>query len=120
MAANIGPRRLVVGAHYGLRDWLAQRVTALLMAVYAIAFGLYAVFVLPPGFESWASLFAPLWAKVATLVVIIALIYHVWVGMREIFMDYVKPTWIRLFAYLLTLLWLAACAVWSTQILWRV
>jgi len=28
--------------------------------------------------------------KVATLVAIVALIYHVWVGMREIFMDYVK------------------------------
>ena len=36
MAANnrVGPKRLVVGAHYGLRDWLAQRVTAIVMAVY--------------------------------------------------------------------------------------
>ena len=31
---NIGPKRLVVGAHYGLRDWLAQRVTALVMVAY--------------------------------------------------------------------------------------
>ena len=29
---NIGPKRLVVGAHYGLRDWLAQRVTRLAAA----------------------------------------------------------------------------------------
>jgi len=120
MAANIGTRRLVVGAHYGLRDWLAQRVTALVMAVYAIALGVYAIFVLPPGYEAWAGLFVPLWMKVATVVVIVALIYHVWVGMREIFMDYVKPTWIRLLAYVLTLVWLAACAVWSVQILWSV
>ena len=120
MAANIGPKRLVVGAHYGLRDWLAQRVTAVVMAAYVIVFGLYAIFVLPPGYEAWAGLFAPLSMKVATLVVIAALIYHVWVGMREIFMDYVKPTWIRLLAYVLTILWLAACAVWSVQILWRV
>ena len=49
MAANIGPKRLVVGAHYGLRDWLAQRVTAVVMAVYAVLLGIYAVFVLPPG-----------------------------------------------------------------------
>jgi succinate dehydrogenase / fumarate reductase membrane anchor subunit len=120
MAANIGTRRLVVGAHYGLRDWLAQRVTAVVMAVYAIVFGLYTVFALPPGYEAWAGLFAPLWMKVSTLVVLVALIYHVWIGMREIFMDYVKPTSVRLLAYVLTLLWLAACAVWSVQILWRV
>ena len=120
MAANIGPKRLVVGAHYGLRDWLAQRVTAVVMAVYAIVFALYAIFVLPPGYEAWAGLFAPLWMKCATLVVLVMLIYHVWIGMREIFMDYVKPTWIRLSAYVLTILWLTACAVWSVQILWRV
>jgi succinate dehydrogenase / fumarate reductase membrane anchor subunit len=120
MAANIGPRRLVVGAHYGLRDWLAQRVTAVLMAIYTVAVGIYAVFLLPPGYDAWAGLFVPLSMKVATLVMILALVYHVWVGMREIFMDYVKPTWIRLSAYVLTLLWLAACAVWSVQILWRV
>ena len=28
MAVNYGSKRVVVGAHYGLRDWLAQRVTA--------------------------------------------------------------------------------------------
>ncbi len=120
MGANIGPKRLVVGAHYGLRDWLAQRVTAVLLAAYAIVLGFYAVFMLPPGYEAWANVFASLWMKAATLTVIVALIYHVWVGMREIFMDYVKPTWIRLFAYVLTLLWLAGCAVWSVQILWSV
>jgi succinate dehydrogenase / fumarate reductase membrane anchor subunit len=120
MAAKIGPKRLVVGAHYGLRDWLAQRVTAVVMAVYLVVFGLWAIFAVPPGYEAWAGQFAPLWMKVATLVAIAALIYHAWVGMREIFMDYVKPTGIRLLAYVLTILWLAACAVWSVQILWRV
>ena len=28
--------RTVTGAHYGLRDWLAQRVTAVIMAVYTV------------------------------------------------------------------------------------
>ena len=30
------PHRIVVGAHYGWRDWLAQRVTAVVMAVYTV------------------------------------------------------------------------------------
>ena len=36
MAVNYGSKRVVVGAHYGLRDWLSQRVTAGLMALYTI------------------------------------------------------------------------------------
>nr|MCU0968343.1 succinate dehydrogenase, hydrophobic membrane anchor protein [Rubrivivax sp.] len=34
MATNFGSRRIVVGAHYGMRDWLSQRVTAVLMALF--------------------------------------------------------------------------------------
>jgi len=30
--------RVIVGAHYGLKDWLAQRVTALVMIVYTVIF----------------------------------------------------------------------------------
>ena len=33
---RIGPKRLVVGAHYGLKDWLAQRVTAVVMALFTL------------------------------------------------------------------------------------
>ncbi len=36
MAVNYGSKRVVVGAHYGLRDWLAQRVTAVLMALFTV------------------------------------------------------------------------------------
>ncbi len=36
MAVNYGSKRLAVGAHYGLRDWLAQRVTATLMALFTL------------------------------------------------------------------------------------
>ena len=34
--------------------------------------------------------------KVLTFVTVIALLYHVWVGMRDIWMDYVKPVGVRL------------------------
>ncbi len=37
MAQNFGSKRIVVGAHYGLRDWLSQRVTAALMALFTVA-----------------------------------------------------------------------------------
>ncbi len=36
MTGNFGSKRLVVGAHYGMRDWLSQRVTAVLMALFTL------------------------------------------------------------------------------------
>ena len=36
MSDNFGYKRTVVGAHYGLRDWLSQRVTAVLMALFTL------------------------------------------------------------------------------------
>jgi len=33
--------RIVVGAHYGLRDWLMQRVTAVIMLAYTAALLLF-------------------------------------------------------------------------------
>ncbi len=117
---NIGPKRLVVGAHYGLRDWLAQRITAIVMAVFTIV--LLAVFFGAREFsyEGWAGLFAQQWFKLFSLATFLGLFYHVWVGMRDIWMDYVKPVAIRLLLQVLTILWLVGCAGWTVQILWRV
>ncbi len=117
---NVGPKRLVVGAHYGLRDWLAQRVTAVVMAVYTII--LLVTFLTGNNFsyEGWAGMFAMQWFKLATFVALMALFYHAWVGVRDIWMDYVKPMAIRLTLQVATLLWLIACAGWAVQILWRV
>jgi succinate dehydrogenase / fumarate reductase membrane anchor subunit len=117
---NIGPKRLVVGAHYGLRDWLAQRVTAVVMALYTVI--LLTSFLTASNFsyEGWAGLFAQQWFKLATFIAFIALFYHAWVGMRDIWMDYVKPVSVRLSLQVATLLWLVGCAGWSAQILWRV
>lgn len=117
---TIGAKRRVVGAHYGLKDWLAQRITAVVMALYTIV--LLASFLTANNFsyEGWAGLFAQQWFKLCTFVAFVALYYHVWVGMRDIWMDYVKPVAIKLTLQVATLLWLIACAGWTAQILWRV
>jgi len=117
---NIGQRRLVVGAHYGMRDWLAQRLTAILMAVFTIV--LLVSFLTGQNFtyEGWAGLFARQWFKLFTMVTFFGMFYHVWVGIRDIWMDYIKPVGIRLALQTLTLLWLLGCAAWTVQILWSV
>jgi succinate dehydrogenase / fumarate reductase membrane anchor subunit len=57
--------------------------------------------------------------KVATFVVIVALGQHAWVGLRDIWMDYVKPVGLRLCLQVLTIVWLVGCVGWATQVLWR-
>jgi len=117
--ATFGSKRIVTGAHYGLRDWLAQRVTAVLMALFTVV--VLAQVLMPGelGYDRWAGIFSHQWMKVLSFVVFLALTYHVWVGMRDIWMDYIKPVGIRLCLQVFTLVWLLGCAGWAIQVLWR-
>jgi succinate dehydrogenase / fumarate reductase, membrane anchor subunit len=117
---SIGARRLVVGAHYGLGDWLLQRATAVVLAVYLIVLAVCVLSARPIDYDAWARIFVPIGMKIATLIAFVALAYHAWIGMRDIWMDYVRPAGIRMALQLATILWLAACLVWATQILWKV
>jgi len=120
MSVNYGYKRTAVGAHYGLRDWLAQRVTAVLMVLFTLMILARIIFSHGPiGYDLWASLFSAQWMKGLTFAVIIALLYHVWVGMRNIWMDYVKPVALRLSLQVFTIVWLVTCAGWAIQVLWR-
>ncbi|MDD0809501.1 succinate dehydrogenase, hydrophobic membrane anchor protein [Curvibacter sp. RS43] len=120
MSVNYGSKRIVVGAHYGLRDWLAQRVTAGLMALFTVILLAQVIFSSGPiGYDKWAGIFSTQWMKALTFAVIIALLYHVWIGVRDIWMDYVKPVSIRLSLQIFSIVWLVACAGWAIQVLWR-
>jgi succinate dehydrogenase / fumarate reductase membrane anchor subunit len=119
MQENIGTKRLVVGAHYGLRDWLSQRITACLMALYTLVLLAQVLLGGPLGYERWAGIFSSQWMKVLTFVTILALAWHAWVGIRDIWMDYIKPVGIRLALHVFTIVWLVGCAGWAVQVLWR-
>ena len=120
MAVNYGSRRTVVGAHYGTRDWLAQRVTAIVMTLFTFAVLAQVLFSRGPiGYDKWAGIFASQWMKVLTFVNVVALLWHAWVGMRDVWMDYIKPVGIRLTLQVATIAWLVGCAGWAVQVLWR-
>jgi len=110
--------RVIVGAHYGLKDWLAQRVTALVMIVYTVIF-LVALGRGTVSYASWKALFAQEWMRFATLLFVASVLIHAWVGVRNVWMDYVKHTGLRLALQIVTILWLVGCAGWAMQILWR-
>ena len=111
--------RVIVGAHYGLRDWLAQRVTAVIMAVYSIILAVVLLSGQPINYPVWHDLFTQGWMRVATLLFAVSLAWHAWVGVRDIIMDYIKPTGLRLALESLVLLTIAGYVAWAIQILWR-
>ena len=113
-------KREVVGAHYGLRDWLVQRITAVVMAAYTLLF-LGLLLAAPKiDYSSWRLMFVPQWMKFASLLFAISLYWHAWVGVRNIFMDYIKHGGLRLALYVIVIALLIVYAGWSVQILWSV
>jgi succinate dehydrogenase / fumarate reductase membrane anchor subunit len=111
--------RVVVGAHYGLRDWLAQRVTAAVMAVYAVIAATVLLFGQPINYAVWRDLFTQGPVRVATLLFAASMAWHMWVGVRDILMDYIKPDGLRLAMQVCALLLIAYYLGWTVQILWR-
>ena len=122
---NYGPKRLVVGAHYGVTDFIAQRITAVILAVYTLVL-IVGLLIMPAfTYENWKALFTfhvfalPVGQILASLA-FFALAWHAWIRVRDIWMDYVRPVGVRLLLQVLTILWLVGSVVYFAQILWRI
>jgi succinate dehydrogenase / fumarate reductase, membrane anchor subunit len=120
---GIGAKRTVSGAHYGLTDWLLQRVTAVIMVIFTLVLLFGFVFFTDKNammYDQWASLFKNPVMQILTFLTWLSLVYHAWIGIRDIWMDYVKPVGIRLALHVFTILWLLGCALYCAKILWSV
>ncbi len=110
--------RVVVGAHYGMRDWLIQRITAMLMAVYFVSMTVFLLLQTDIDYDVWTALFSSQLVRSFTLLFMLSLFYHAWVGIRDIVMDYVNSAAVRLVIHVMVILALLLYAIWSVQILW--
>src|SRR6476620_2611586 len=93
---------VVTGAHYGLGSWLAQRITAIIIALYALIVLVMFMTGRPMSYPVLRDLFT-----------------HGWVGVRDILMDYARPESLRLALHVITILLLRGYIGWTVQILWR-
>lgn len=109
--------RKLVGAHYGLRDWIFQRITAVIMLLYTVFFLLVLLF-LPSDYDSWREFFSGTFVRIVTQIAVLALVVHAWIGVRDIWMDYIKPAYLRLTMHTLTILWLAMVTIYSFFVIW--
>lgn len=110
--------KIPVGAHYGLRDWLSQRITAVVIALYTLL--LLGVVLWHGGldYDGWRALFAGGVFRVLSFLFLVAVYYHAWVGVRNILMDYIKPAGLRLLLQALAICVLIGYTGWAIQVLW--
>jgi len=103
----------------GIRTWVVQRVSALYMLFYLIS--ALALFILetPRDYYTLHALLGQPLANTATLVFGIALISHMWVGMRDVLMDYVRDDGIRFMLLAITAVSCVGVGVWFVRILFR-
>jgi succinate dehydrogenase / fumarate reductase membrane anchor subunit len=109
----------------GLSDWVIQRISAVILAVYFV--GLLGFIALTPelGYAEWQALFSSTWMRIASLAALLALCAHAWIGMWTIATDYLnnymigsKGTAIRLLFQAAYMLLIFIYLVWGVQILW--
>ena len=111
-------KRIVTGAHYGLIDWLAQRITAIVMTIYVLLLGLIMLVSTPNDYFAWKEIFTYQWMRIFSLLFFGSLCWHAWIGLRNILMDYVHEAGIRLTIQVLVILSLLVYIVWATEIIW--
>lgn len=106
---------LLTKRYPGMRVWLMQRLTALVMAIYSILLLARTIVLNPTIYEEWLGFFQPLWFRIASLLFWISLSIHAWLGVHDVFKDYVPNADIRgvLEKLLNLLLWVyMAWATW--------
>lgn len=101
----------------GLRDWLVQRISAVLIGLYVIFMLVYLLENKPLYYAQWRGLFNGTAMVVATLVVLIAILWHAWIGLWTVLTDYVKQTGLRLVLQSLVVILLLSYVLWGVAIL---
>ncbi|MDP1765940.1 MAG: succinate dehydrogenase, hydrophobic membrane anchor protein [Methylotenera sp.] len=106
---------LLTKRYPGMRAWLTQRLTGLVMAIYSVVALLRFFIIQPDNYETWVGFFQPIWWRLASLIFWLALSLHAWLGIRDVFKDYVPNYGAQMVLQkiLVVLLWIyLAWAVW--------
>lgn len=102
----------------GLRDWFLQRLSAIILAVYTVFLLGFILWNQPIDYATWHELFSSRWMRIFSLLALISLLAHSWIGLWTISTDYLKCTCIRLSFQVVVMLTLFGCLIWGVLILW--
>ena len=101
----------------GLNAWILQRGSAVYLAGFIIYFIGVLLFDAPDSFTAWQEWIKSPIVSIAWMMFFALLLGHAWVGMRDVFMDYISSIAIRSIALGLLALALLAGGLWMTRIM---
>lgn len=102
----------------GLKDWLIQRFSAIFIGSYGLFILLYLLFHPNLNYVEWRALFSSRLMQLATLITLISILVHSWIGLWTIATDYLKVLWVRMVFYALLFILLMGLLLWGFLILW--
>ncbi len=102
----------------GLQEWVIQRATAMLLVAYSLFMLVFYIKTPNITFDIWQSFFDVLFVKIATLIALMSLVAHSWIGLWTVITDYVKHFFLRLLFQIIVNLFLMGYVVFGVDILW--
>jgi len=99
----------------GLKAWVVQRATAIYLALFGVYLTFHFALDAPADHADLVSWTTTPWVAVSLLLFIPAMLAHAWVGIRDVFMDYIKPIGLRVTALTLMAFVLLASGLWAMQ-----
>ncbi len=102
----------------GLKDWLIQRISAIYFAVYSLFLLGFLIFHPQLQYSQWHSLFHCIIFQIASVIALLMLSLHTWIGIWTVTTDYLNCTVLRLTIQVLVFLLLLAQFLWGLTIVW--
>ncbi len=101
----------------GLRVWLLQRVSAVYLGLFLLYVLIHLWLNPRPGYEQWRAWFEEPAFAIGSAGFVLALLLHGWIGLRDVVLDYIRHTGLRLFMLTLIAFLLLGCGIWALRIL---
>ncbi|AAM86620.1 succinate dehydrogenase, hydrophobic membrane anchor protein [Yersinia pestis] len=102
----------------GVHDWLLLRASAIVITLYVFYILGFVVIVPDITYEIWRGFFASHITKVFTLLTLLSILAHAWIGLWQVLTDYIKPLAIRLVLQLVVVITLLVYLLYGTIVVW--
>lgn len=112
--------QLLTNKYPGMRLWLSQRLTAVVMAVYIVLLLVALLIIQPANYTAWHAFVSPIWFRLTTLLFFMCLFMHAWLGVADVLKDYVFNKVLRAYLQMAVDVALILYLFWIIYILWNV
>ncbi|MCY4181358.1 MAG: succinate dehydrogenase, hydrophobic membrane anchor protein [Gammaproteobacteria bacterium] len=109
----------------GLFDWMAQRLSALILLAWTVYLAARLLLAQELDYASWRALFDAPFMRIFSLIALLSLCAHAWIGVWTVTTDYLNTAHLGRAGTAVRLLTQAACALltlayllWGARIFW--